>query len=148
MNMKILIINGPNLNLTGKRETVFYGKESFDSYLNKMKKRFVAVEFEYFQSNHAGKLIDKLQEVIADGIVINPGAYTHTSLALADALATLKIPVVEVHLTNILSREEIRHQSYTGPHCVGIIMGFGLESYRLAVEGLIKKGMINTKSKS
>lgn len=133
--MHILIINGPNLNLLGIREQNIYGSSSFESYFEKLKTRFPDVEFSYFQSNIEGELIDKLHEqgFSVDGIVLNAGAYTHTSIALRDAVAGIKSPVVEVHISNTLTREDFRHQSIIGPVCRGCIMGFGLDSYRLAV---------------
>jgi 3-dehydroquinate dehydratase II len=142
--MKVLIINGPNLNLTGKREPSLYGTESFEEWLEELKKHFAALTIDYYQSNHAGELIDRLQSADAEynGVIINPGGYTHTSIAMGDAVAAMKIPVVEVHMTNTLSREKSRHTSNTGPHCRGIITGFGLESYRLAMEGLVRTVLV------
>lgn len=138
--MKILLINGPNLNLLGKREKNIYGDLSFDEYYITLQKRYPKVHLEYFQSNIEGELIDKIHEVgfNYDGIIINAGAYTHTSVAIRDAIAGIKAPVVEVHISNILTRESFRHESLIGPVCVGSIMGFGLDSYRLGIESFLK----------
>lgn len=132
-------MNGPNLNLLGVREPGIYGSSSFDSYLTELRKRYPAVEIEYYQSNIEGCMIDKLQEVgfSYDGIVLNAGAYTHTSIALQDCIRSLKSPVVEVHISNVHKREEFRHHSFLSPVCQGVICGFGLDSYRLAIESLI-----------
>lgn len=137
--MKILIMNGPNLNQLGVREPGIYGSSSFDSYLTELRKRYPAIEIEYYQSNIEGCMIDKLQEVgfTYDGIVLNAGAYTHTSIALQDCIRSLKSPVVEVHISNVHKREEFRHHSFLSPVCQGVICGFGLDSYRLAIESLI-----------
>ena len=137
--MKIAIINGPNLNLLGKRETGIYGKESFEAFYEKLKASFDAVEFHYFQSNVEGELVNELQRVgfNFDGIVLNPAAYTHTSVAIGDAVAAIPAPVIEVHISNIHSREEYRHKSLLAAHCKGVITGFGLNSYRLALIALI-----------
>lgn len=137
--MKILILNGPNLNLLGVREPGIYGNCSFDSYLEQLRGRFPAVDIEYRQSNIEGELIDIMQEVgfSYDGIVLNAGAYTHTSIALHDCIRSLKCPVVEVHISNVHQREEFRHHSYISSVCRGVICGFGLDSYRLAVEALL-----------
>ena len=137
--MKILIINGPNLNLLGVREKGIYGDSSFESYYQTLKARYPQVEFDYFQSNHEGALIDEIhrQGFDADGIVLNAGAYTHTSIAIADAIRAVKSPVVEVHISNVHSRESYRHVSMIAPACKGVIAGFGLDSYRLAVEALL-----------
>ena len=137
--MKIQIINGPNLNLLGKREPGIYGSSSFDDYLPKLRERYPNVQIDYFQSNVEGLLIDKLQEVgfDYDGIVLNAGAYTHTSIALQDCIRAIKTPVIEVHISNVHQREEFRHHSYISCACKGVICGFGLDSYRLAVEALI-----------
>jgi len=141
--MKIVIINGPNLNLLGKREPEKYGKSSFEDYLIVIKKLFPEIGFEYFQSNVEGEIINEIQNhgFTCDGIILNAGGYTHTSVAIADSIASIKAPVVEVHITNIAAREEFRHTSLIGRSCVGSIAGFGLDSYRLAVEALneIKK---------
>ena len=135
---KIIIINGPNLNLLGKREPNIYGNHSFDQFLVKLKSSFDQFEIEYFQSNVEGELINKLQEVgfSFDGIVFNAGGYTHTSVAIADAVAAIKTSVIEVHISNVYSREEYRHQSLMAKNCKGVIAGFGLESYRLALFAL------------
>ncbi|MBE6289683.1 MAG: type II 3-dehydroquinate dehydratase [Bacteroidaceae bacterium] len=137
--MKIQIINGPNINLLGKREPGIYGSQSFDDYLVMLKKRYPEVEIAYYQSNCEGNLIDKLQEVgfDVDGIILNAGAYTHTSIALQDAIRAIKAPVVEVHISNVHAREEFRHKSMISCACKGVILGFGLDSYRLALEALI-----------
>lgn len=133
--MKILIINGPNLNLLGKREPGIYGNESFETYFVKIRAFFPEIDFEYFQSNVEGEIVNKLHDAgfSADGIIINAGAYTHTSVAIRDAISAIKTPVVEVHISNTLTREKFRHKSVIGPVCKGCIMGFGLDSYRLAV---------------
>lgn len=139
--MKIQIINGPNLNLLGVREPGIYGSSSFESYLPELRALYPDVEIEYYQSNVEGELIDKMQEVgfTFDGIVLNAGAYTHTSVALHDCIRAIKSPVVEVHISNVHQREEFRHRSFLSAACCGVICGFGLDSYRLAVEGLIKR---------
>ncbi len=139
--MKILILNGPNLNLLGKREPTIYGNSSFDTYFESLKKRYSNVELEYYQSNIEGEMINKIHEVgfSYDGIVLNAGAYTHTSLAIADAIKAISTPVIEVHISNVFSREPIRHQSYIAPVCKGSISGFGLDSYRLAIEAILNK---------
>lgn len=140
--MNILIINGPNLNLVGRREPGIYGDKSIDAYLNSLFEKYGDISFVYFQSNHEGAIIDRLHEVgfdtTLDGIILNAGAYTHTSLAIADAIAAINVPVVEVHISNVHAREEIRHHSMISPVCRGVIAGFGLDSYRLAVESFIK----------
>lgn len=140
--MKILIINGPNLNLLGKREKSIYGEQDFDSYFRFLQDNFQQTELEYYQSNIEGEIIDKIQEAgfSYEGIIINAGAYTHTSVGIRDAIAAVTSPVVEVHISNTLSREEFRHKSVIGPVCRGCIMGFGLDSYRLAVEALVFQG--------
>lgn len=137
--MKILIINGPNLNLLGKRETDVYGTTSFDLYLEELRKKFNGTEITYFQSNVEGELINTLQQVgfSYDGILLNAGAYTHTSIAIADAVAAIKTPVIEVHISNIFAREDYRHVSYLGTRCIGSISGFGLKSYELALKHFI-----------
>ena len=132
----ILIINGPNLNLLGKREPSIYGNESFESFLTSLRKDFSGnISIEYFQSNCEGAIIDKLHEAgfSTDGIILNAGAYTHTSLAIADAVSAISTPVVEVHISNVFARENIRHHSFLSPVCAGTIGGFGLNSYRLAL---------------
>ena len=138
--MKIQIINGPNLNLLGVREPGIYGSNSFESYLPKLKAKYPDVEIEYYQSNIEGELIDKLQQTgfSCDGIVLNAGAYTHTSVALYDCIRAIKSPVVEVHISNVHQREDFRRQSFISPACKGVICGFGLDSYRLAIEGLTR----------
>jgi 3-dehydroquinate dehydratase-2 len=137
--MKIQIINGPNINLLGKREPGIYGNQSFENFLQILKQRYPDVEITYFQSNCEGALIDKLHEVgfDADGIILNAGAYTHTSIALHDAIRAIKSPVVEVHISNVHAREEFRHKSMISCACKGVILGFGLDSYRLALEALL-----------
>lgn len=137
--MKILIINGPNLNLLGVREKSIYGSQSFEDFFEQIKKDFPEVELSYFQSNIEGELVSKLHEYGFDsnGIVINAGAYTHTSVALRDAIAGIKTPVTEVHISNTLSREDFRHKSIIGPVCRGCIMGFGLKSYNLAIQSIL-----------
>ncbi len=136
--MKIQIINGPNLNLLGKREPGKYGSESFEERLEKLRKLFPEVSIDYFQSNIEGEIINRIHETgfTCDGIVINPGAYTHTSVAIADAVAAVKSPVIEVHITNIAAREEFRHNSLVGRYCAGSIVGLGMDGYRLAIEAL------------
>jgi len=140
--MKIQIINGPNLNLLGKREPEKYGNRAFDGYFEELQKRFPSVELSYFQSNSEGEIINKIHEVgfSFDGIVLNAGAYTHTSLAIADAIASVDIQVVEVHITNVFARESIRQKSLIAACCVGVIAGFGLDSYRLGVEFFVNLG--------
>ena len=139
--MKILILNGPNLNLIGKREPEIYGNQSLDEYFEVIKKRFQDCDIETFQSNHEGVLIDKLQETMGkfDGVVFNPGGYAHTSIALADTVRAIGIPVVEVHISNIYEREEYRHHSYTAEAAVKSIVGKGLEGYSEAILYLNKK---------
>ena len=133
--MNILIINGPNLNLLGKREPDVYGNTSFEDYFLQLKNQFKEVNFSYFQSNVEGELINKLHEVgfSIDGIIMNAGAYTHTSIGIADAIAGITSPAVEVHISNVYAREEFRHQSLMAKNCVGVIAGLGLKSYELAV---------------
>ncbi|MDE5724938.1 MAG: type II 3-dehydroquinate dehydratase [Duncaniella sp.] len=135
--MKILIINGPNLNLLGTREPEIYGSRSFESYLPELREMLDGDEIEYLQSNHEGEIIDFLHEADCDGIILNAGAYTHTSLAIADAISAIQIPVIEVHISNIASRESIRHTSLIAPVCQGSIAGFGLNSYFLAAQAII-----------
>ena len=137
--MKILIINGPNLNLLGKREKDIYGDMSFEDYFTKLKDEFNDIEFEYYQSNVEGELINKLHEVgfSYDGIVMNAGAYTHTSVGIGDAIAGIETPVIEVHISNVYAREEYRHQSLMAKNCVGVIAGMGLNSYNLAITQFI-----------
>jgi len=137
---RIQIINGPNLNLLGKREPTVYGNQTFEAYYLELKSKFPDVELDYFQSNTEGLIIDKLQEVgfTYDGIVLNAGAYTHTSIAIADALRSITTPVVEVHISNVFKRETFRHHSYMSEACKGCIVGFGLDSYRLAVDAILQ----------
>ena len=137
--MKLIIINGPNLNLLGKREPEVYGNQTFEMYFDALKTQFPLVDLSYYQSNIEGELIDKLQEVgfSYDGIILNAGAYTHTSIGIADAIKALTTPVVEVHISNTFSRESFRHQSYISPNAKGIIIGFGLESYTLAIQSFV-----------
>ncbi|MBX2890959.1 MAG: type II 3-dehydroquinate dehydratase [Saprospiraceae bacterium] len=137
--MKILIINGPNLNLLGKREPEVYGHQSFDEYFGVLKNDFPGADLAYFQSNHEGAIIDKLHEsgFSVDGIVLNAGALTHTSIALGDAVGAIPSPVVEVHISNVYRREAFRHHSFLSAKCVGSIIGLGLEGYRLAVQYLL-----------
>ena len=139
--MKILIINGPNLNLLGKREPEIYGSETFEDYLKTLKKGFDQIDISYFQSNSEGSIIDKIQECgfDYDGIILNAGAYTHYSYAIADAIASVNTPIVEVHISNIHSREEFRKHSCTAKNCTGVITGLGLDGYRLAVEYFVNK---------
>lgn len=138
--MQILILNGPNLNLLGVREPGIYGNSSFDDYLEKLRKQYNDIQIDYFQSNVEGEMIDKMQEVgfSYDGIVLNAGAYTHTSVALHDCIRALKTPVIEVHISNVHAREEFRHHSMISSACKGVICGFGLDSYRLAIEAILK----------
>ena len=133
--MKIQIINGPNLNLLGKRETSIYGNQSFDEFLVVLKKRFPSIEILYYQSNVEGEIINKIHEVgfSFDGIIINAGAYTHTSVAIHDAIGGIKTPVVEVHISNVYGREEYRHKSLITSKCVGMLTGFGMEGYAMAL---------------
>lgn len=142
--MKIIIINGPNLNLLGKREPNIYGSLSMEEYLLKLRAMYSDIDIEYYQSNVEGKLIDKLQEVgyTYNGIILNAGAYTHTSIALQDCIRAITVPVVEVHISNVKNREEYRHHSMITPACIGTIQGFGMNSYCLAVEAL--KGIDKT----
>ena len=137
--MKIAIINGPNLNLLGKRETDIYGKMSFEQFLEQLKKNFPAVTFSYYQSNVEGELINELQRVgyDHDGIILNPGGYTHTSVAIGDAIAAIKAPVIEVHISNVHAREDFRKLSHVSGKSVGSIFGLGLKGYELAVEWLM-----------
>ncbi len=134
--MKIQIINGPNLNLLGVREKSIYGDSSFETYLVELRKRYPEIEIDYYQSNVEGEIINKLHEIgfSYDGIVLNAGAYTHTSVAIADAIAGIKTAVIEVHISNVYKREEFRHHSMLAASCKGVIAGFGMDSYRLAVE--------------
>lgn len=145
--MNILIINGPNLNLLGRRQPEIYGPHSFDEYFLGLKTAFPHIQLEYFQSNHEGALLDKLHGAgfEADGIVLNAGALTHTSIALADAVAAIRTPAVEVHISNVYKREPFRHHSYLSACCEGVIAGLGLEGYRLAVEWLVRRGKVSAK---
>ena len=138
--MKIVIINGPNLNLLGSREPSVYGNQTFDAYYEALKSEFPSVEFDYFQSNIEGELIDHIQKegFSCDGILLNAAAYTHTSVGIGDAIKAIDTPVVEIHISNTFSREDFRHKSYITPGAKGIIVGFGLDSYRLGVESFLK----------
>ncbi len=137
---KLIIINGPNLNLLGVREPEVYGSLSFTDFLELLQKKHSNLQIDYFQSNIEGEIIDKLHEVgfSFDGIILNAAAYTHTSVGIGDAVKAIKTPVVEVHISNTFSRESFRHQSYISPHAKGVIIGFGLQSYELAIESLLK----------
>lgn len=137
--MKVIIVNGPNLNLLGKREPEVYGSQTFEDYFELLKNKFPQIELHYFQSNIEGELISKIQEVgfSFDGIVLNAGAYTHTSIGIGDAIKAVTTPVVEVHISNTFSRESFRHQSYISPNAKGIIIGFGLKSYDLGLHSLL-----------
>ena len=137
--MNILLVNGPNLNLLGTREPDVYGHQNFEEYLHTLKVKYPSVSLSYFQSNVEGALIDALHQAInkQDGVILNAGAYTHTSLALADAVAAISVPVIEVHISNIFSREDYRHVSYLGKNCKGSVSGFGLQSYELALQWFI-----------
>ena len=139
--MNIQIINGPNLNLLGVREKSIYGSSDFESYLAELQKHFTNITINYYQSNVEGEIINKLHEVgfTCDGIVVNAGAYTHTSIAIADAIAAIKSPTIEVHISNVYKREEFRHHSMLAASCKGVIAGFGMHSYRLAIESLLLK---------
>ena len=137
--MNLYIINGPNLNLLGKREQEIYGNTSFENYLDDLKKKYPQHQIHYYHSNVEGELINKLHEIgfTADGIILNAGAYTHTSVAIGDAVKSIKTSVVEVHISNIYNRETFRHTSYIAPNCKGSIVGFGLDVYRLAIESFL-----------
>ena len=137
--MKISIINGPNLNLLGKREPEIYGSQTFEDYLEILKAKFPSLELAYFQSNIEGELIDKIQEVgfSYDGIIINAGAYTHTSIGIGDAIKAITTPVIEVHISNTFSRESFRHQSYISGNAKGVVLGFGMKSYELALASFL-----------
>jgi 3-dehydroquinate dehydratase-2 len=137
--MKIIIINGPNLNLLGKREPEVYGNQTFEEYYHQLKLKFTTIELAYFQSNIEGELIDKLQEVgfTYDGIILNAAAYTHTSVGIGDAVKAISTPVIEVHISNTFAREDFRHHSYISPNVKGIIIGFGLKSYELALQSFL-----------
>lgn len=136
---KLIIINGPNLNLLGTREPEIYGNLSFTEYLNELRSKYSTIELEYFQSNIEGEIIDKLQSsgLVFDGIILNAAAYTHTSIGIGDAVKAIQTPVIEVHISNTFSREEYRHQSYISPNAKGIVIGFGLQSYELAVQSFL-----------
>lgn len=138
--MKIQIINGPNLNLLGLREPGIYGNQGFDSYLEDLRNNFPNLSIDYYQSNVEGELINKVHEVgfSYDGIILNAGGYTHTSVALADAIAAIKTPVIEVHISNIYARESYRHVSLTGKNCKGVLTGFGMDGYRLAITSFLQ----------
>jgi 3-dehydroquinate dehydratase-2 len=137
--MKIQIINGPNLNLLGIREKSIYGSSDFETYLEELRKRYKNLTIDYYQSNVEGEIINKLHEIgfSYEGIVLNAGAYTHTSIAIADAIAAINTPVIEVHISNVYKREEFRHSSMLAANCKGVIAGFGMDSYRLAIESLL-----------
>ncbi|MBC2846814.1 type II 3-dehydroquinate dehydratase [Winogradskyella flava] len=136
---QLIIINGPNLNLLGKREPEVYGNQTFEDYLNTLKSKYNNFNIDYFQSNIEGELIDKIQEVgfTYDGIILNAAAYTHTSVGIGDAIKAITTPIVEVHISNTFSREDFRHQSYISPNAKGVILGFGLKSYDLAIQSFI-----------
>ena len=138
--MKLLILNGPNLNLLGKREPEIYGSLSFTEFLDEIKTKYSNMSINHFQSNIEGEIIDKLHEVgfEFDGIILNAAAYTHTSVGIGDAVAAIQTPTVEVHISNTFDREEFRHQSYVAPHAKGVIVGFGLQSYELAIQSFIQ----------
>ncbi|GEQ86547.1 3-dehydroquinate dehydratase [Patiriisocius marinistellae] len=137
--MKLIIINGPNLNLLGKRETAIYGNETFKDYFSKLQFKYTEIELEYFQSNIEGELIDKIQAVgfDYDGIILNAAAYTHTSVAIGDVVKAIETPVIEVHISNTFAREEFRHHSYVSTGAKGVILGFGLQSYDLAIQSFL-----------
>ncbi len=137
--MKVLIINGPNLNLLGKREPEIYGSETFEDYFNQLQSKYPSVDLEYFQSNIEGELISKIQEVgfSFDAIILNAAAYTHTSIGIGDAVKAISTPVIEVHISNTFSRESFRHQSYISPNAKGVIIGFGMKSYELALQSVL-----------
>ena len=138
--MKIIIINGPNLNLLGKREPSIYGNETFEEYMNKLRNKYPEIQLEYFQSNIEGELIDKIHDIgfSYDGIILNAAAYTHTSVGIGDAVKGVQTPVVEVHISNVYQRESFRHTSYIAPNVKGVIAGFGLKSYELALRSFIE----------
>lgn len=141
---KIIIINGPNLNLLGKREPAIYGTQAFEDYFLNLKQQFDSIDLQYYQSNTEGEIINKLHETgfSYDGIILNAGAYTHTSLAISDAVSSITAPVIEVHISNTFSREPVRHHSYLSPVCQGVITGFGLLSYSLAIQAILSKQTI------
>ncbi|SHI40389.1 type II 3-dehydroquinate dehydratase [Aquimarina spongiae] len=138
--MKLLIINGPNLNLLGKREPGIYGDQTFEGFFKQLQEQFPSVDLSYYQSNIEGELIDKIQEAddVVDGVILNAGAYTHTSIGIGDAIKAIATPVVEVHISNTFGREAFRHQSYISPNAKGVILGFGLQSYELAIQSFLK----------
>ncbi|WP_103068316.1 type II 3-dehydroquinate dehydratase [Aquimarina sediminis] len=137
--MKILILNGPNLNLLGKREPDVYGKQTFEEFFNQLQSNFETIKLSYFQSNIEGELITKIQEADDDfdGVILNAGAYTHTSIGIGDAIKAISTPVIEVHISNTFGREEFRHQSYISPNAQGVILGFGIQSYILAIQSFM-----------
>jgi len=137
--MKILILNGPNLNLLGKREPGIYGSKTFEAYFETLKSTFPLLELSYFQSNHEGDLVTKIQDAddAFDGVVLNAGAYTHTSVAIGDAIKAISTPVIEVHISNTFAREAFRHNSYISPNAKGVILGFGMDSYKLAIQSFL-----------
>ena len=137
--MQLLILNGPNLNLLGQRETSIYGNQDFNSFFNELKCQFPTLQLDYYQSNVEGEIINKLQEVgfTYDGVILNAGAYTHTSVAIGDCIKAITAPVIEVHISNTFSRETFRHQSYISPNAKGVIIGFGLQSYTLALQSFL-----------
>jgi len=137
--MKILILNGPNLNLLGKREPGIYGSQTFEAYFETLKDKFPSLSLTYFQSNHEGDIVTKIQDADDefDGVVLNAGAYTHTSVAIGDAIKAIQTPVIEVHISNTFARESFRHHSYISPNAKGVILGFGMESYQLAVSSFL-----------
>ena len=137
--MKIIIINGQNLNLLGKREPTIYGNQTFEEYFKTLQKKYRSIELDYYQSNIEGELIDKIQEVgfVYEGIILNAAAYTHTSIGIADAVKAITTPTVEVHISNTFAREEFRHHSYISPNVKGIIIGFGMKSYELALQSFL-----------
>mgnify|MGYP001199298112 CR=1 FL=1 len=138
--MKIIIINGPNINLLGKREPLIYGNQSFEDFYKELETKFSQIELSHFQSNIEGEIIDKIQEIgfSYDGIILNAAAYTHTSIGIGDAVKAISAPVIEVHISNTFSREEFRHQSFISPNAKGVILGFGLKSYELALQSFLK----------
>ncbi|QLE00463.1 type II 3-dehydroquinate dehydratase [Galbibacter sp. BG1] len=137
--MKLLLLNGPNLNLLGKREPEIYGSQTFEDYLEKLQQKFKDIQIEYYQSNIEGEIINKLHEVgfDYDGVILNAGAYTHTSVGIGDAIKGISTPVVEVHISNTFGRETFRHQSYISPNAKGVILGFGMQSYDLAIQSFL-----------
>ena len=138
--MKLLILNGPNLNLLGKREPGIYGNQTFEGFFKQLQEQFPSIDLSYYQSNIEGELIDKIQEAddTVDGVILNAGAYTHTSIGIGDAIKAIATPVVEVHISNTFGREAFRHQSYISPNAKGVILGFGLQSYELAIQSFLK----------